>query len=332
MDLAREGRDEFGASRIVAAERRKLNWGAIVAGTLATIGLQMLMMWFAGAIGLSAFDPYQMSQSEGSSYTLPVLFLLITALGSSFFGAWVAGHWANLHEAEDAVIHGALTWALASLFLALGIGSLFQMGATAAQATAQGAQAAAQMGADTAQNRGAAQTYGKALSFSSLDDQRFTSFLTQRAKTFAAANPSKDGQAVNVSADQAATPDMKDRSIKPEDVADNDALITFVAVNANMSENQAEEFLKKEQNAIAQAQNQAQKRWHESHKKELAEAEKVRKAASRLAWTMTGLSLLALGASIGGAYMGWKQRYYDEDDLQDEDRRRGVPINPSGSV
>ncbi|HYG77304.1 MAG TPA: hypothetical protein VEK08_20025 [Planctomycetota bacterium] len=342
MELVRDkggAGDEFAESSVVAAERRKLNWSAILAGAVSTIALQMLLMWFGGAVGLSSIDPYQMGSGD-ESRILPILFLLITGLGSAFFGSWIAGHWANLYAAEDAVIHGALTWALASLMLALGLGSLLQIGTQAAATGAETAQAAAQMGGNMAQNRSAMQQLGTALTYDATQDPQFASFLTQRAKAFAAANPSKEGEAVNVTAGKEGNnkdaakdaKDDKDRQFTGDDIEDNDALAMFVADNANMTDEQAEAFLKAEKDNIAAQMNRSQQRWQQAHKRELAAAEKARQAASTAAWTMTALALLALAASIGGSYLGWRQRYYDEDDLEDEDTRRGTPMNPPGAI
>jgi hypothetical protein len=300
-------------------ERRKLNWSAIFAGVVATLGLQVLMMYIGAALGISLLDPYQAPQSSDASYALPIIYLLITALASSFFGAWIAGHWANLYQAEDAYMHGALTWALCAVIIAAGLGTALQMGADLAQTGAETAQAAAQMGAD--QNKqDAAGRFGRALTFNSVDDQRFASFVKNRAQAWAAANPPRNNEeAVNVTAD--AEVNQRRKPIDPENVADDDDLISFVTANTNMSEDQAKEFLASEKDSIARAQEQSQQRWERAHKRELQAAEKARETASTVAWTWTGLALLSLAASIGGAYLGWRQRYedVDEDELTDTD-------------
>jgi hypothetical protein len=299
-------------------ERRKLNWSAIFAGVVATLGLQVLMMYIGAALGISLLDPYQASQMTESSFALPVIYLLITALASSFFGAWIAGHWANLYQAEDAYMHGALTWALSAVLIAGGMGALFQMGASLAATSAEAAQAAAQLGVDRDANRD--QKSAKALTFNSVEDQRFANFVKNRAQAWAAANPPRNSEdAVNVTAD--AEVNQRRKPVDPDDVADDDDLISFVTANTNMSEDHAKEFLTAEKDSIAKAQEQSQQRWERAHKRELQAAEKARETASTIAWTWTGLALLSLAASIGGAYLGWRQRYedVDEDEMTDTD-------------
>ncbi|HYF49989.1 MAG TPA: hypothetical protein VEJ63_11315 [Planctomycetota bacterium] len=300
----------YGASSIV--ERRKLNWSAIVAGVVATLGLQVLMMYLGAALGLSVIDPYAPATGNTADYAWPILYLVLTALLSGFFGAWVAGHWANLYDAEDALMHGALTWALGAVVIAAGLGTMMQMGLNTAQTGAQTAQAAAQLGANPREGQAAANNFGSALTFSSLDDERFTSFVLNRAKSFEQSNAGRD-EAVNVTTDEKKKAD-DNRVVKPEDVEDNDELLAFLTSQTNMNEDQAEKFLETEKESIAKAQQESHDRWQRAHARELAQAERAREAASKAAWTWTGLALLSLAAALGGSYLGWRQRYADDDD------------------
>jgi len=298
----------YGASSVV--ERRKLNWSAIVAGVVTTLGLQVLMMYFGAALGLSVIDPYAPSTGDNSSMVLPILFLVVTALASGFCGAWVAGHWANLYEAEDALMHGALTWGLGAIVIAAGLGTMMQMGVNTAQAGAQTAQAAAQLGANPRDAQATGNAFGSVLSYSSLDDERFTSFVLNRAKSFEQ-TASRGNEAVNVTSDNKRD---DSRKITPGDVEDNDDLKAYITSNTNMNEDQAENFLKSEKDGIARAQQESHDRWQRTHARELAQAERARDAASKAAWTWTGLALLSLAAALGGSYLGWRQRYADDDD------------------
>ncbi len=310
------------------AERRKLSWGAVVAGVFTTLGLQVFMMYLGTALGASTLDPYTMAQNQDASYALPIIFLLITALFSSFAGSWVAGHWANLYSAEDSFIHGALTWSLSAVLLTAGIGALFQMGTSATQAGAQAAQVTAMTdGPGTV--RGQAQAIGEVLNFDSLEDPRFSQFVLNRARTWESQQSQRRAEEpVSVSAipaeqrqssRQAAAQRKKEEKLKvdPGDVAKNDDLIEYVAANSNMTEDQAKQFVESNKESIARAQEESLGRWEQQHRQELAQAERVQKATSTIAWTMTGLSLLALAASLGGSYVGWRQRYhiYDEQAL-----------------
>jgi hypothetical protein len=313
----------YGASSIV--ERRKLNWSAIAAGVVATLGLQVLMMYLGAALGLSVIDPYAPATGNNADYAWPILYLVLTALLSGFFGAWVAGHWANLYDAEDALMHGALTWALGAVVIAAGLGTMMQMGLSAG---AQSAQAAAQLGANPRESQTMASNFGMALNFSSLDDERFTSFVLNRAKSFEQSNAASREEAVSVTADENKKVDP-DKVIKPEDVEDNDELRVFLTSNTNMNEDQAEKFLETEKEGIAKAHQESHSRWQRAHARELAQAERARDAASKAAWTWTGLALLSLAAALGGSYLGWRQRYADEGeefvtDTGDTDKESGT--------
>jgi len=276
----------------VVAERRKLNWSAIVAGVVATLGLQCLVMFLGSALGLSAFDPVETLRSESSTgvSVAMILFLAISTLASLFFGSWIAGHWANLFESEDALMHGALTWALSIVAMTMGLGGLAQI---AGQATQAGALARANMpGSEKNQGLG---------TYSVLNDDRFAAMVASRARNW---NNARDP--INVSTDSKQDASAK---VDPDDIVSDAELQSFVMANGNMTEDRAKEFLKANKDSIAKAQADSKKQYEQLHAKELAIADKLRKGASTMAWTLTGLALLGLGASLAGSYLGWQQHY-----------------------
>jgi len=306
------------------AEWRKLNWTAIVAGVVAMLGLEAFLLAFGGAVGLSTFNFYDIAGADGP-YKVPVatiLWLAIAVLSSSFFGAWIAGHWANLEEAEDAYMHGALTWALGVLLASAGIFSMIETGA--------GAAAANPMMAQTATHRTSApkgETPGP-LNFSALDDANFANFLANRADAWAQTNsqvPAKYDRTDK--SDRSDTPphnsdvppttapvaaDNDHNKVKPDDVAKDVEYKSFIVSQTGLSDDQAVKFLKENKESIAQAQANTQRNWEQANARELAHAEKFRKASSVFAWSMTVIGLLALGAAVGGSYLGWTARYHPE--------------------
>jgi hypothetical protein len=300
----------YGASPLV--ERRKLNWSAIFAGVVATLGLQVLMLYFGGAMGLSLFNPFEMALNNDSSYVLPILWLAITALASSFFGAWVAGHWANLYEAEDAYMHGALTWALCALVLAAGLGTAFQMGTSATQAGAQSIQAAAQTGADTQAGKNQAMAYGTAVKYDPVMDPNFSQHLISRAQAWNQRAPASSDKSMEASYEHKEL--AASQRVDPKDIKNDTNLRDFISLKTGMSKDRAEEFLEAEKDSLAQTLANTKTQFDQRHAEQQIQAEKVRQAASTVAWTWTGLALLALAASLGGSYLGWRQRYRDLDD------------------
>jgi hypothetical protein len=298
-------------------EFRKLNWKAIIAGTTATIGIQVWFLYLGGALGLSSFNADRAATFSDYAILGPIAFLAFTALVSSFAGAWLCGHWANLDSDEDAYMHGGMTWALSAIVIALGLGASLGLSSSAVQSGA----AKAMNSANARGESKGAQEAGS-LAYDRLNDKKFADFVSQKARSF------KDsGQAVNVAYEKdIEVTDEKSRQVKYSQVADDYELKRFVMNEARISEDAAEEFLKANKESIAQAAANSQREWELAHSRDIAKTETARRNAAEFAWTMALLGLLSLGMAITGSYLGWKQRYHDvyatdADDLP-EDRTR----------
>jgi hypothetical protein len=313
-----------------------------VAGVVALLGSGALFLWLGSALGVTVFDSYDVLHGNESIPWATLAWLIVTVLGASFFGSWVAGHWANLWASEDATMHGLLTWAL-SVALITGVMT------TMAQSTLS-----SYLSSDSA---AIMNEQGEPMKFSSLEDKQFVSFVLDKAKGYQGQPSSmKDReQPINVSNDQdkSALTSDQDSANKEANKAEKEqanrrnvnkihdeaALRNFVARNSNMSQDQAKQFMKDNKQDIANAQVQSAKRWEQAHALDLAKAESARTNLSVFGWTMFGLMLLSLGAALGGSYLGWNQRYYDDDDdvyegrtVRERDIGDDVPPSSTGLV
>jgi hypothetical protein len=315
--------DVEGSGRRDLAGRHKLNWGAIVGGVVFLLGLGTLLLWLGSALGVTLFSSYDVAAGDRSIPWATLGWLAFTVLACSFFGAWLASRWANLWNSSDAAMHGVITWSLAVILLSMGLTGLADTAASAYNT----AQSAPQQSSALQSQSGSAQQ--SMPMYSSLQDEQFTNFVLNRAKS---AQPSpdarRDQEPVNVTADQNAqsvnTSDQsgsekaKDSAMGKEgEIENRDELASYVSRSTNMSKDQAEKFLDQNKAEIAQAQSQSQQRWAQAHSRELAQAENAREAMSALGWSMFGLLLLSLAASLGGAYFGYHQ--YRKNDLGEPD-------------
>jgi len=276
-----------GDVRVELAERRKLAWRAIFAGAVATLGLQIFFMLLGSALGLSAF-----SANVPASHTLAAsIYLLITALISIFAGSWITGHWGNLYAAEDAWMHGGIMWALVAIASAIGLGGAMQIGSSAGQAAAQ---------ANASELRSANLEPRDLKSFSALNDRTFANFVADHARQY---GNKLERPAINVSADDTTA------RIDPKNIPADYELQRFVMTEGNMSEAQAKEFLTSERDEIAKARADSQRTWEQAHAREVAQAENARHQAATFAWTMTVMAALTLALALGGAHLGWRNRY-----------------------
>lgn len=89
-----------------------LRWGAILAGVVVGIALQMALTLLGIATGLSSID---VSSAESASATGPLLWAGISMLISAFVGGYVAARSSGLKRKSDGVLHGATSWGVTTL-------------------------------------------------------------------------------------------------------------------------------------------------------------------------------------------------------------------------
>lgn len=89
----------------------------VIAGVLVALAIDLLMLTFGAAIGLSAMKP-NASSAEGAAIW-GVIWFLITSCASGFFGGWVAASASGLLSKRDGVLHGFVAWAGGAVLLAM---------------------------------------------------------------------------------------------------------------------------------------------------------------------------------------------------------------------
>src|SRR5450756_1590640 len=106
-----------------------VNWGAVIAGGVATAALMLLLLAFGAGVGFSVVSPWAASGVSAAIFSLGAgLFLIVVAMLSSTIGGFIAGRlrtkWVGVHTHEvyfRDTAHGFLAWALATV---LGAGFL----------------------------------------------------------------------------------------------------------------------------------------------------------------------------------------------------------------
>ncbi len=88
----------------------KLCWSAIIGGTIAAIGIQILLSILGVGAGLAIFTP--MSDNDAAKHFSEgaALIWTVCALVSLFFGAVIAGRFS--HTMHGGFVHGILVWCL----------------------------------------------------------------------------------------------------------------------------------------------------------------------------------------------------------------------------
>lgn len=283
--------DTYARGSAPAAVRR-ISWGAIVAGIVVVLVVQLAMMLLGLAIGASTIDPTTAGGTpEASSLGIggAVWWLIATAV-SVFAGAWVAGRLAGMPTRTDGMLHGVVTWAAATLIglylltSTLGgiLGGAFGALGNAAQAIGQGGQSLAQTAMQVLPDDIRGQAEG----------------LFQRAPDAAGAVQQQADQA-RQAAGGGSTTDALQRVVRGvqdgASPADRDAALNVISQQAGIPRDEAERRLNEFKATYAQyAQQAAQKA------RETADA-----AASTVAqvsfWSVVALLLGAILAAFGGS-------------------------------
>jgi hypothetical protein len=103
----------------------RISWGAIIAGALVAISIQLLLTVLGMAIGLNVAQ-------DGAGQGLAIgagVWWIVTGSIALFFGGWVAGHACRSVERRDAMLQGFVQWtlvtAVSALLVTSAIGSVF---------------------------------------------------------------------------------------------------------------------------------------------------------------------------------------------------------------
>lgn len=114
------GLDYAGASYAVANGTRRpllpaIRWGAVLAGVVVGISVQLILTLLGIATGLSSSDV-----AEGDGVGMgPLIWAGLSMLIAAFFGGYVAARLTGLKRKSDGVLHGVVSWAVTTLLFAV---------------------------------------------------------------------------------------------------------------------------------------------------------------------------------------------------------------------
>lgn len=144
-----------------AAAVKRVSWGAIFAGTVVAVVVQIMLNLLGIGLGMSALDPTEADPLSGLGLGT-ILWLVVTTLIALFAGGWVAGRLAGIPRRFDGAIHGFLAWGLATLLafylitstVGALVGGVFGLAGQGLQAAGQGVAAVAPEAREVLQEQG----------------------------------------------------------------------------------------------------------------------------------------------------------------------------------
>ncbi|WP_206455627.1 hypothetical protein [Aurantimonas marina] len=106
-------------SAVVATDgRRRISWGAIIAGALLALAIQFMLGLLGLGIGLATIDPQGAESFDPNSFaSVGGLWTIAVVLIGLFVGAYAAGRLSGSLTRIDAILHGVVTWATSTLFV-----------------------------------------------------------------------------------------------------------------------------------------------------------------------------------------------------------------------
>lgn len=89
----------------------RLSWGAIFAGVVIAIAVQLVLGILGAGIGLTLVDPVEGTTPGASGFGIGAgIYWLITTILALGAGGYAAARVAGVHERFDALVHGLVVW------------------------------------------------------------------------------------------------------------------------------------------------------------------------------------------------------------------------------
>ena len=93
----------------------RISWGAVIAGTLTTLAILILLSLLGIGIGLTTIDPLTEQDPFSGLSTGTIIWWVISNLVAIFIGGMVAARASGLPSNTDGAMHGFLSWGLSLL-------------------------------------------------------------------------------------------------------------------------------------------------------------------------------------------------------------------------
>jgi hypothetical protein len=265
---------------------RRISWGAIFAGVIIAMVVQVLLGLLGFGIGIASVDPATATSETGRGFAIGMaIWWVVSSLIALFLGGWVAGRLAGFPRAGDGGLHGLVAWAamtILSLYLVTtAVGAL--IGGTLS-VVGQGLQTAAQ---------GAVASAGGQEGSGSQSGQGDSNMRAVREE---ARQALRNPQTAMAEADQ-----TLDRLFTTgtggETRINREEAVNMLVERGNMDRAQAEQTVAQWEQTLQQGRQQLAE-VKENVQQTASEARKP--VAHAAIWSFVALSLGALAASLGG--------------------------------
>jgi hypothetical protein len=94
----------------------RVSWGAILAGAVAAIAVQVILGLLGLAIGLTTIEPTHEEQPLAGLGVGGVIWWILTTIIALFVGGAIAGRLAGVPRKLESAVHGGLAWGVVAIF------------------------------------------------------------------------------------------------------------------------------------------------------------------------------------------------------------------------
>jgi hypothetical protein len=127
---------------------RRISWAAVFAGMVMAVVVQLVLALIGAGFGLSTLEPVRYNSPGAMAIGIGAgVWWVVSSVIALFVGGWISGHLSATPDRTGSVLHGLLTWGLATLvtvyLIASLIGSVLSGGAAVVSKTADVAAAGA---------------------------------------------------------------------------------------------------------------------------------------------------------------------------------------------
>ncbi|MFZ4863348.1 hypothetical protein ACL9RF_14315 [Sphingobacterium sp. Mn56C] len=311
----------------------RISWGAIIAGVIVAIIVQLLLSLLGIGIGFVNFTPTSDSQPFSGLGTGVMIWWIVTVLISLFAGGWVSGWLATTTNKIDRLLHGILTWSIFALFslyvVTTSVGSIIGGVGNVIGKSFSAAGGAIKDSAPDVSNVLGSQLGIENEDLKKLKDEATTLLRQTGKKELQPENLKNKADEIAKDAKQAGkevgenpknADDQADKlinklfNIKDEVLSevDRDALANIVAERSGKSKAESRETVDNWVNTAEEVKQKVKKWSEEAEQKAKVVGEDVTDALGKFAIFSFFALLLGAGSAVGGSLLSSNKSQYDD--------------------
>ena len=98
--------------------QNRVSWGAILAGVVVALTMQVLLTMLGAGIGIATLDPGTSDNPAASTFSIAAgIWYMLSGIVAAFVGGYIAARLSGKTVPTTGALHGLTTWALTTLLV-----------------------------------------------------------------------------------------------------------------------------------------------------------------------------------------------------------------------